>query len=101
MEIKELLKRIVEYREEIREKQQELEHAMRDQPLSDEQRQAQLSVLQKGIHSLNSALQETMGQLNKLIQQLNLDDGALIEAMSLAMSKRTISEPALSKVFTA
>ncbi|AQU81253.1 MULTISPECIES: hypothetical protein [unclassified Halomonas] len=85
-EIKELLKRIVEYREKISEKQQELEDAMRDQSLSDEQRQAKLSALQKEMSSLNSALQEAMGQLSKLVRQMDLDEGAVIEAMSFAMS---------------
>ncbi|WP_251048226.1 hypothetical protein [Halomonas sp. ISL-56] len=86
MEIKELLKRIVEYREKLKEKQQELEDVMRDQSLSDEQRQVKLDALQQEINSLNSALQEAMGQLNKLVAQMDLDDGAVIEMVSLAMA---------------
>ena len=85
-EIKELLKRIVEYREKLREKQQELEEVMRDQSLNDEQRQAKLDALQQEISSLNNSLQEAMSQLSKLVTQMDLDDGAVIEMMSLAMS---------------
>ncbi len=85
-EIKELLKRVAEYREKLREKEQELEEVMRDQSLNDEQRQAKLDALQQEISSLNNSLQEAMGQLSKLITQLDLDDGAVIDMMSLAMS---------------
>lgn len=85
-EIKELLKRVAEYREKLREKEQELEEVMRDQSLNDEQRQAKLDALQQEISSLNNSLQEAMGQLSKLVTQLDLDDGAVIDMMSLAMS---------------
>ncbi|MFJ5538049.1 hypothetical protein [Vreelandella titanicae] len=85
-EIKELLKRIVEYREKLKEKQQELEDVMRDKSLNDEQRQAKLDALQQEISSLNNSLQEAMSQLSKLVTQMDLDDGAVIEMMSLAMS---------------
>jgi len=85
-EIKELLKRIVEYREKLKEKQQELEGVMRDKSLNDEQRQAKLDALQQEISSLNNSLQEAMSQLSKLVTQMDLDDGAVIEMMSLAMS---------------
>ena len=85
-EIKELLKRIVEYREKLKEKQQELEEVMRDKSLNDEQRQAKLDALQQEISSLNNSLQEAMSQLSKLVTQMDLDDGAVIEMMSLAMS---------------
>ena len=85
-EIKELLKRIVEYREKLKEKQQELEDVMRDQSLNDEQRQAKLDALQQEISSLNNSLQEAMSQLSKLVTQLDLDDDAVVGMMSLAMS---------------
>ena len=85
-EIKELLKRIVEYREKLKEKEQELEEVMRDQSLNDEQRQAKLDALQQEISSLNNSLQEAMSQLSKLVTQLDLDDDAVVGMMSLAMS---------------
>ncbi|WP_241697362.1 hypothetical protein [Vreelandella salicampi] len=85
-EVQELLKRIAEYREKLKEKQQELQDVMQDQSLGDEQRQAKLNALQEAINSLNSALQEAMSQLNKIVDQMDLDDGAVIEMMSLAMS---------------
>lgn len=85
-EIKELLKRIVEYREKLKEKELELEDVMRDQSLNDEQRQTKLDALQQEISSLNNSLQEAMGQLNKLVAQMDLNDGAVTEMVSLAMS---------------
>lgn len=85
-EIKELLKRVAEYREKLREKEQELEEVMRDQSLNDEQRQAKLDALQQEISSLNNSLQEAMSQLSKLVTQMDLDDGAVVGMMSLAMS---------------
>lgn len=85
-EIKELLKRIVEYREKLKEKEQELEEVISDQSLNDEQRQAKLDALQQEISSLNNSLQEAMSQLSKLITQLDLDDDAVVGMMSLAMS---------------
>lgn len=85
-EIKELLKRVAEYREKLREKEQELEEVMRDQSLNDEQRQAKLDALQQEISSLNNSLQEAMSQLSKLVNQMDLDDGAVVGMMSLAMS---------------
>ncbi|MBR9905979.1 MAG: hypothetical protein GYB15_20280 [Gammaproteobacteria bacterium] len=85
-EIKELLKRVAEYREKLREKQQELEDVMRDQSLNDEQRQAKLDALQQEISSLNNSLQEAMSQLSKLVTQMDLDDDAVVGMMSLAMS---------------
>ncbi|WGI24602.1 hypothetical protein QEN58_14855 [Halomonas alkaliantarctica] len=85
-EIKELLKRVAEYREKLREKEQELEEVMRDQSLNDEQRQAKLDALQQEISSLNNSLQEAMSQLSKLVTQMDIDDGAVVGMMSLAMS---------------
>ena len=85
-EVKELLKRIVEYREKLREKQQQLEDVMRDRSLNDEQRQTKLDALQQEISSLNNSLQEAMSQLSKLVTQLDLDDSAVTGMMSLAMS---------------
>ncbi|WP_035585253.1 MULTISPECIES: hypothetical protein [unclassified Halomonas] len=85
-EVKELLKRVAEYREKLREKQQELEDVMRDQSLNDEQRQAKLDALQQEISSLNNSLQEAMSQLSKLVTQMDLDDDAVVGMMSLAMS---------------
>lgn len=85
-EIKELLKRVAEYREKLREKEQELEEVMRDQSLNDEQRQAKLDALQQEISSLNNSLQEAMGQLSKLVTQMDVDDDAVVGMMSLVMS---------------
>lgn len=85
-ELKGLLKRIAEYREKLKEKQQELRDLMNNNALSDEERKAQIDALQKEINSYNTALSQAMLQLGETIDQMNLDDKAIAEVMSLVMS---------------
>lgn len=85
-EMKDLLKRIAEYREKLKEKQQELQDVMNDSALSDEERKTQIDALQKEISSYNSALHQAMIQLSDSIGQMGLDNDAVAEVMSLVMS---------------
>lgn len=85
-EMKDLLKRIAEYREKLKEKQQELQDVMNDSALSDEERRTQMDALQKEISSYNSALHQAMIQLSETVDQMDLDDKAVAEVMSLVMS---------------
>ncbi|WP_417440562.1 hypothetical protein [Idiomarina sp.] len=84
--LKDLLKRIAEYREKLKEKQQELQDVMNDSALSDEERKARIDALQKEISSYNTALSQAMLQLSETVDQMDLDDKAVAEVMSLIMS---------------
>lgn len=84
--LKDLLKRIAEYREKLKEKQQELRDVMNDSALSDEERKARIDALQKEISSYNTALSQAMLQLGETVDQMDLDDKAVAEVMSLVMS---------------
>jgi len=84
--LKDLLKRIAEYREKLKEKQQELQDVMNDSALSDEERKARIDALQKEISSYNTALSQAMLQLSETVDQMDLDDKAVAEVMSLVMS---------------
>lgn len=84
--LKDLLKRIAEYREKLKEKQQELQDVMNDSALSDEERKARIDALQKEISSYNTALSQAMLQLSETVDQMDLDYKAVAEVMSLVMS---------------
>lgn len=84
-EMKDLLKRIAEYREKLKEKQQELQDVMNDSALSDEERKTRIDALQKEISSYNTALSQAMLQLSETVDQMDLDDKAVAEVMSLVM----------------
>ena len=70
--LKDLLKRIAEYREKLKEKQQELRDVMNDSALSDEERKARIDALQKEISSYNTALSQAMLQLGETVDQMGL-----------------------------
>lgn len=81
--IKEILKRIVELQQQLKEKQNELQKIMQDQSLSPEERQQKSAALQKEMSTLQSALGEAMSLLSKTMQETGIDKASAMEIASL------------------
>ena len=81
--IKDLLKRIRELKEQIAEQQQKLNAVMANQRLSPEEKQKQLLQVQSTINSLNGALTSALGQMNKLVRDQDLTKEQQIAVASL------------------
>lgn len=81
--IKDLLKRIRELKEQIAEQQQKLNAVMANQRLSPEEKQKQLLQMQSTINSLNGALTSALGQMNKLVRDQDLTKEQQIAVASL------------------
>jgi len=84
--MKDLLKRIREIKEQIREQQQKLNAIMANQRLSPEQRQQQMQQVQATINSLSGALNSAYGQLTKLTRDLELSKEQQMSVASLLAS---------------
>lgn len=84
--MKDLLKRIREIKEQIREQQQKLNTIMANQRLSPEQRQQQMQQVQATINSLSGALNSAYGQLTKLTRDLELSKEQQTSVASLLAS---------------
>lgn len=85
-ELKDILKRIVEYREKLKEKQQELQSIKNDSSLSEEERKTQIEALQQEINIYSNSLHQAMIQLSDTVNQMGLDNKAVAEVMSHVMS---------------
>lgn len=81
--IKDLLKRIRELKEQIREQQQKLNTIMANQRLSPEEKQKQIQQAQATINSLNGALTSAYGQLAKTMRDQDLNKEQQISVASL------------------
>jgi len=81
--IKDLLKRIRELKEQIAEQQQKLNAIMANQRLSPDEKQKQLLQVQSTISTLNGALTSALGQMNKLVRDLDLTQDQQIAVASL------------------
>lgn len=84
--IKDLLKRIRELQEQMREQQQKLNAIMANQRLSPEQRQQQMQQVQATINALSGALNSAYGQLTKLTRDLELNKEQQMSVASLLAS---------------
>ncbi|ABR88617.1 Uncharacterized conserved protein [Janthinobacterium sp. Marseille] len=81
--IKDLLKRIRELKEQIAEQQQKLNAIMANQRLSPEEKQKQLLQVQSTISALNGALTSALGQMNKLMREQDLTQDQQMAVASL------------------
>lgn len=85
-EIKELIKRIREIREQLAEKQAELREVMTDDQLRPDVRKMKASVLQSEIMSLTSAFMLTSRKFTQVLQELKLDSEQALVAGQLLMA---------------
>ncbi|MNR76079.1 hypothetical protein D3C72_67340 [compost metagenome] len=81
--IKDLLKRIRELKEQLREQQQKLNAIMANQSLSPDERQKQLTEVQATMNALSSALTSAIGQMDKMVRDQKLSKEQQISAASL------------------
>lgn len=81
--IKDLLKRIRELKEQIREQQQKLNAIMANQKLGPEEKQKQIQQVQATINSLSGALTSAYGQLTKTMRDQDLNKEQQISVASL------------------
>ncbi len=84
-EIKNLLKWIREIKAQIAEKKAELQQAMQNNTLSDDERAAKVQQLQGELSSLQGALRGAQQSFNQLLQDERLTDGQRVTATALAI----------------
>ncbi|WP_456268732.1 hypothetical protein M1D97_00235 [Kushneria sp. AK178] len=84
-QMKKIMSRIVELKEELEKKQQELQKIMQDQSLTPGQRQQRAGTLQSEISNLSSALRAAMGMLSDTMQQEGLESEEAVEVASLIL----------------
>lgn len=84
--VKQALKMIRELRQQLAEKQAELQAVMADQSLSEEERMAKAQGLQGEISTLNGAISTANGQLIKAIHDANMTPDQLQEMSTLMMA---------------
>lgn len=82
--IKQMLKTIRDLKQQIAEKQAEIDKAKQD-GLQSEQQQEKLKLLQTELSMLNSALGSAQRSLNKAMQQQELSDEQIQTALSLML----------------
>jgi Sec-independent protein translocase protein TatA len=82
--IKQMLKTIRDLKQQIAEKQAEIDKAKQD-GLQSEQQQEKLKLLQTELSMLNSALSSAQQSLNKAMQQQELSDEQIQTALSLML----------------
>ncbi|MCD9120666.1 hypothetical protein [Cupriavidus sp. UGS-1] len=83
--IQDLLKRIRELRKQLQEKQQELQALMADQSMTPQQRQLRQQALQSELASINGALTEALGMLNRTLRESKTPPEQMQKAATLAM----------------
>lgn len=83
--IKQILKMIRELRQQLAEKQAELQALMADQSLSEEERMQKAQGLQGEISTLNGAISTANGELIKAIHDANMTPDQLQEMSTLMM----------------
>ena len=85
--VKKVLKVIREIQEQIQKKMDELNAIMKDQSLSDKEREAKTKSIQVELATLNSQLSSSYNDLNKIQNEMKLSTAERRLAGSLAMPK--------------
>lgn len=85
--VKKVLKVIREIQQQIQKKMDELNAIMKDQSLSDKEREAKIKSIQVELATLNSQLSSSYNDLNKIQNEMNLSTAERRLAGSLAMPK--------------